>query len=63
MADTTSFLPCAQAGVGVGLGVGGRGGQRLRFAGREGKGGYRGHFGSRYMLRLGKNVTKNLSLP
>ena len=31
--------------------------------GRVGKGGHRGHFGSRHTLRLDKNMDKNLSLP
>ena len=68
--DTISFLPGTAAGRG-GSGVGGRVGKRKNefvsdtnsFLRGGGGGGYRGHFGSRYTLRLDENTDKNLSLP
>ena len=65
-----SFLPGTAAGRG-GSGVGGRVGKRKNefvsdtnsFLRGGGGGGYRGHFGSRYTLRLDENTDKNLSLP
>ena len=63
------FCPRAAAGrAGVGLGAGVGKGKKEFVSGVRAEVGagetrYHGHFGSKYMLCLNKNATKNFSLP